>query len=657
MVKIILTFFYLLIFTSNIIGQASFKETALAWGIEHRAHGIIGGGVSIFDYNNDGFQDIYLTGGHYRDELFRNNGNKTFTRVTRNAGLHLTSYFNTMAVITGDINNDGYSDIFISTDSGSKCLLFLNNKDGTFSEIGNKAGITGSQWAMGATFGDFNLDGYLDIYITNYIQSHKSIVDENGKVEGFNHSCFPNKLFINNGDLTFTENTEHNYGMGDGCGLAVTASDLNNDNIPDIFVVNDFGEWVKPNLAFINNFPETSFTEAGAPLGLDAGIYGMGIAVGDYNRDGLLDYYVTNLGSNILYRNMGDGTFIDEAEISGVSNTWVDDKLTTGWGTAFFDYDLDGYEDLFVANGYIPAAKFIENGKLDPNKLYKNRGDGSFEDVSVQEGMADTKIARGMAFGDLDNDGDIDLVVATIGMNDTAGNVLIYENIIENSNHWLKVTLEGTESNRDGYGTKIKLYKNKIEWIHEVDGGSSHGSHNSKIAHFGLGNYSMLDSMVLLWPGIKKQKFLNVETNQHLIVREDSQGIEIAGCMEISSENYNARATINQGCFIPVDGCMDENSPDFNPDANIQTSACGELITGIEKVNEEKVNISQDAAHLYIRTSEFSNLQLIDLTGKTVHFSSFTNSYILDKSNLRAGVYMMLFYSNKSRMIKKIMIQ
>ncbi|MDQ3534009.1 MAG: FG-GAP-like repeat-containing protein [Bacteroidota bacterium] len=657
MLKITITFFNIIAFTTILIGQASFRETALEWGIEHRAHGVIGGGVAIFDYNNDGFQDIYFTGGHYRDELFRNNGNKTFTRVTRHAGLHLTSYFNTMAVITGDINNDGYTDLFISTDSGSKCLLFLNNKDGTFSEIGNKAGITGTQWAMGATFGDFNLDGFLDIYVTGYIQSHKSIVDENGKVVGFNHSCFKNKLFINNGDLTFKENTEINNGKDDGCGLTAIASDLNNDNIPDIYVVNDFGEWVKPNSAFINNYPETGFTETGASLGLDAGIYGMGIAVGDYNRDGLLDYYITNLGSNVLYKNMGEGTFIDVAEVSGVSNTWVDDKLTTGWGTAFLDYDLDGYQDLFVANGYIPAAKFIENNKLDPNKLYKNQGDGTFSDVSELEGMADTKIARGMAFGDLNNDGDIDIVVATIGMDDTAGNVLVYENIIDNSNHWLKVTLEGTASNRDGYGAKVKLFKNKIEWIHEINGGSSHGSHNSKIAHFGLENYSNLDSMVIIWPGSKKQKFLNVETNQHLIVREDFQGIEVAGCMDISSENYNANATYNQGCFIPAEGCMDENSPEFDPKANIQNGPCGDLITGIEKLNEEKINISQDAANLYIRTSQYSNLQLIDLTGKTHHFSSFSNSYIMNKSNLRPGMYVLMFYSNKSKTVKKIMIQ
>lgn len=657
MLKIILTFFNILILTSIIFGQASFKETAQSWGIKHRAHGIIGGGVAIFDYNNDGFQDIYFTGGHYRDELFRNNGNKTFTRVTRHAGLHLTSYSNTMAVIAGDINNDGYSDLFISTDSGSKCLLFLNNKNGTFSEIGNKAGITGTQWAMGATFGDFNLDGFLDIYVTSYIQSHKSIVDENGIVVGFDHSCYPNKLFINNGDLTFTENTEINNGRGDGCGLATTATDLNNDNLPDIYVVNDFGEWIKPNIAFINNYPEPGFTDAGAAHGLDAGIYGMGIAIGDYNRDGLLDYYITNLGSNILYRNMGDGTFKDEAEVSGVANAKVDNKLTTGWGAAFFDYDLDGYEDLFVANGYIPAVKFIENNKLDPNKLYKNRGDGTFEDVSVPEDMADTKIARGMAFGDLDNDGDIDIVIATIGMDDTAGNVLIYENKRNNSNHWLKVALEGTEANRDGFGAKVKLYKNNIVWIHEIDGGSSHGSHNSKIAHFGLGNIMALDSMVVVWPGSKKQKFLNVETNHHIIVREDSQEIDIAGCMDLSTENYNANATYNQGCFIPVEGCMDENSLDFEPDANVQNGACGDLVTGIDKINEEKVHISQDQFFLYIRTSQFSNLQLIDLTGKIVHFSSFTDTYDLDISKFKTGMYILQFFSNQDKMVKKIMIQ
>ena len=635
-------------------GQSSFTETAISWGIEHRAHGIMGGGVAIFDYNNDGFQDIYLTGGHLRDELFRNNGNKTFTKITRYAGLHLTSYYNTTAVVNGDINNDGFSDIFVSTDSGEKCLLFLNKKDGTFLEIGSSAGITGTQWAMAATFGDFNLDGFLDIYITNYIQSHKSIVDENGEVIGFDHSCYPDKLFINSGDLTFRESSDIND--SNGCGLAVASTDINNDNSPDIYVANDFGEWVKPNMAYLNKYPEPGFINAGDSFNIDAGIYGMGIAVGDYNRDGLLDYYVTNLGSNILYKNLAIGTFHNDAESAGVLNTYNGEKLATSWGTAFFDYNLDGFEDLFIANGYIPTAEFIGNSKLDPNKLYRNLGNGTFEDVSMLEDVADTKIGRGMATGDLDNDGDIDFVVATIGMDDDAGNVLVYENTTDNENSWLKVTVEGTEANRDGYGAKIKLYADHIVWVQEIDGGSSHGSHHSKIAHFGLGDVLTLDSMVIIWPGGKKQKFLNIESGQHLMIQEDSHQLFIVGCTDIAAENYNTDADYDRGCFIAVEGCMEENSPYFDPEANVQTIACGEMITASNELNEEGIVISQDQTYLYITASQYSNFQLIDLTGKIVYTANLSDNYMLNKSQLPSGIYIMLFYSGKAQRIKKIMI-
>ena len=453
-------------------GQGNFRQTAIPWGVEHhhrvKIEEMMGGGVCIFDFNNDGFKDL-----------------------------------------------------FVGTGRGQENLLFLNNGDNTFTDIGQDAGFVKNEWTMGATFGDFNLDGYLDIYVLNYIQKERLLVNEKGEINGFGHDCYPNNLYINNGDLTFTEVGDMSNTNNAGCGLAVAVSDLNNDHIPDLYIANDFGEWITPNTCLINNFPEEEFADVSSVTGLDAAIYGMGIAIGDYNRDGYLDYYVSNLGSNVLYRNEGE-VYTNVADASGVLNTYADGRLATSWGTAFFDYDLDGFEDLFVSNGHVPAAGFIGTARNDPNKLYHNRGDGTFEDVSAVEGLDAPEICRGMGMGDLDNDGDLDLVVSVIGVNGDAGNVLVYENRQENNNRWLKVMLKGVQANDHGYGAKVKVYSNNIVWLHEIDGGSSHASHSSSIAHFGLGQVQKIDSLVVIWPGGKKQKFQSLDTNQTLLVQENS---------------------------------------------------------------------------------------------------------------------------------------
>jgi len=519
-----------------LVGNAraqTFQEVSRQAGIDFLVYSPtqIGGGCAFFDYDNDGWLDIYITGGLHRDLLYHNNQDGTFTETGIQAGLWITAYFYTMGVVTGDIDNDGYRDIFVTTlgigssyHSYKPNFLFRNNGNGTFTDISQQAGITNSAWSVSATMGDYNLDGFLDIYVANYVDTVDFIFDpQTQDVIGYNHSGFPNFLYLNNGNRTFTTVASALRVDDDGTGLAAVFTDYDNDRDPDIYVVNDFGAWVSPNRLYVNNYPANSFTDVSVVSGADAAIYGMGIAIGDYDEDDDLDYYITNIGENVFLQNNGSGFFSDVAAAAGVANGHSGSLLTTGWGAAFLDYDNDTWLDLFVSNGHIPAASFIATTEKDPKKLYRNNTDGTFADVSVSEGVSDSSIARGCAMGDYDNDGDLDLLVVVIE-EDTAftndEHTLLYRNDIANGNHWLKVKLQGTQSNRDGFGSRVEAYSNGRKWIREIDGGSSHASQHSTIAHFGLGNSTTLDSVVVLWSRGGKSFLANVPADRTITITE-----------------------------------------------------------------------------------------------------------------------------------------
>ncbi len=641
--------------------QPSFQELASEYGIEHYHRGLYGGGVAIFDFNNDGFEDIYLTGGLFRDKLYKNNGNKTFTDVTLYSGFARTSQFNTSSVSVGDINNDGFKDLFIGTYRNQHNLLYLNNGDNTFSEISNEAGLERHEWAVGGAWADFDLDGYLDLYVINYVQSESLITNEDGQVTGFDHDCFPNQLFLNNGDLTFTEirsSVINNF----GCGLAVAATDLNNDFIPDIYVANDFGQWIKSNAVLKNNGTDTLFQDISSESGMDAKIFGMGIAVGDYDRDGLKDYYVSNIGSNVLYHNQGNGSFLDVADAAGVSNTKFGEKFATSWGTAFFDYDHDGFEDLFVSNGFVRAAAFISTSIPDPNQLYRNLGNGTFQDVAPELGLDNANISRGMAVGDLDNDGDLDIVVSKVGDRDSVGNTLIFENQLRSDHHWLEVKLRGTQSNYDGYGANVKVYFDGTIWVHEIDGGSSHASHNSALAHFGLGDVSILDSIKVIWPGGGAQIFFNVPTDQSILIQQDESDYFVMGCMDPSFDNYDPDATYSFGCYRDVPGCLDQISPHFNIDANIPLEECGAepLSLSSEFVTEIYPNPSDDRITIKIPGNvKVEGYHLLSISGSVINSGSIAgDTFSLEKGRLDPGVYVLqLFVQNKISLSRKIIFR
>lgn len=514
--------------TMQSYGQ-DFSELSAQLGIEHYHHSgnLMGGGMAFFDYDQDGYEDLYITGGESKDRLFRNIGGTHFEDVSQVSGINalIPNPHRSTSVFTGDINNDGYPDIFIGRQKLHN-LLFLNNGDGTFSDISVSAGLGDYvAFTMGVTFGDYNLDGFLDIYVINYVKT------PNADNNGFYHECYANWLFKNNGDNTFTE-VGVAAGVDDkGCALAVNFTDYNQDNDPDIYVANDFGAWIVPN-AMLQNKGNGTFTNTSELNNLDVGIYGMGIATGDYNKDGLFDYYITNLGRNVLMKNMGGQTFADVTTEAKVENTHAGDFFSTGWGTVFVDYDHDGYDDLFVGNGEIPAAEFIATNLEDPNKMYRNLGDGTFEDVTTTLKVgADTR-SRGVAMADFDKDGDMDIVVNVVNKEDQSETIhfLFYVNNASEDRNWLQVKLQGTTSNFSAFGSIIRLYAGGQIWLRETGGGGSHASQHSNYSHFGLNTISTVDSIVVTWPGGATQRIDQVTSNQTIIMVEGEDGFLVEDC-------------------------------------------------------------------------------------------------------------------------------
>jgi len=536
--SIAIKFFIVLIFLYPTLSysQTVFQEKAAEVGIDHYFHNgnMMGGGVAVFDFNLDGWEDIWINGGSHRDVLYKNNGNGTFREVGESAGLKITTNYRTTGVVTGDINNDGFRDVFITTREDTPNLIFQNNGDGTFSDISLDAGINELiAWSTTAAFADVNLDGFLDIYVGNYVENFAYIADrELGILSGYDHECQPNYLLINNGDGTFSEKGKALLVADEGCALASTFTDFDNDTDADLMVINDYGQWVIPNNLLINQTADTQtefFTPIEDSSAIKVGIYAMGIAGGDYDKDNDLDYYVTNLGRNALLQNLGNGEFADTTAFAGLEDTYAGTDLTVGWGTSFLDVDNDSDLDLMVANGFISALSFNRTSLQNEDKLFINQGFSTekggvtFTDESKICGLGDASTARGLAKGDFDNDGDVDLVIVRVNGShnpDFRKPVLYYENQLNNGNNWLKVNLKGA-NNTDAYGAHLRIVVNGESWIEEINGGSSHASQHSSIVHFGLGVAEQVDSLIINYLGGKIDIRTNVAVNKSLIITPD----------------------------------------------------------------------------------------------------------------------------------------
>jgi len=508
-----------------------------------------GSGVALLDYDNDGWLDIYLVNGSTFDALkgketppramlLHNNHDGTFTDVTDKAGVANERWG--FGVAVGDFDNDGWPDIYVS--NFGKNRLYHNNHDGTFTDIAEKAGVALGGWSTGPTWGDYDRDGLLDLFVPGYVKfdpDYPPIAGKGGlppgycQFRGVNVMCGPrgltgeqDHLFHNNGDGTFTD-VSVKAGVSDPRGYYGFASvfvDVDDDGWIDLAVANDS----VPKYLYRNKhdgtFEDISYLSGFALNGDGREQASMGIAVGDYNHDGEIDFYVTNFSDdyNTLYRNDGDASFSDVTARAGIASLTIP---FLGWGTGFLDYDNDGFLDLFVANGHVyPGVDKQEWGTTWAQRplLLRNLDGTKFAEVppATGSGLAVIRSARGAAFGDLFNDGHIDVV-----MNNMDSTPTLLRNVVENGNHWVTFRLVGSgKSPRDAIGAKIFLTAGGFRQRADVFSGGSYASSSDQRLHFGLGAAKKVDKVEIDWPDGNKQE-ISVPSIDRIYTVVEGKGI------------------------------------------------------------------------------------------------------------------------------------
>jgi len=502
----------------------------------------MGSGIALFDYDNDGRLDIFVVNGariddpmpkgampvkdspKYWNRLYHQRKDGTFEDVTEKAGLAGIGYG--MGVAVGDYDNDGYEDLYVTAFGGNR--LYHNNGNGTFTDVTDKAGVGGSGWSTSAAFFDYDNDGKLDLVVARYMDwSFDKNIYCGEKREGYRQYCKPDLfngasliLYHNDGNGHFTEVTEKaGLGSTEGRGLGIAIADFDHDGNMDLFVANDSSRQSLYRNKGDGTFEDVSM-QAGVSVDGDGKTYaGMGVDFSDYDNDGWPDLVITNLANQkyAVYQNLGDGTFDYSSYATGIGGMSL---LHSGWGMRLADFDNDGRKDLLIGQAHV-----MDNIELNfPHLRYKEspliaRNTGKeFEDVSATAGDVFQRrfVARGMAVGDIDNDGRLDAVI-----NSHDGGLYVLHNVSNNANHWLTLKLEGRTSNRDGIGAQIKLTSSAggIQYV-TVSTTGSYLSASDRRAHFGLGFDIVAKQIEIRWPSGIVQKLENVKADQILTVTE-----------------------------------------------------------------------------------------------------------------------------------------
>jgi enediyne biosynthesis protein E4 len=524
---------------TDVAREAGLTHPVVYGGIDSKTYiiEVVGCGVAFLDYDNDGWLDVFVLSGTRLEaapagttnRLYKNNRDGTFTDVTEKAGLFRTGWAS--AVTVGDFDNDGFDDLFITYYGHN--VLYRNNGDGTFTDVTQKAGLrhTAVRYGSGCTWLDYDRDGHLDLFVAHYLNTTLEKLPKPGESadcrwKGIPVNCGPRglptgfvQLFHNNGDGTFTDVSRESgvAAASGGYPMTAVAADYDNDGWPDIYVACDS----TPSWLFRNQHDGTFRQEAlerGVALsedGLEQA--GMGIAIGDYDLDGSLDVFKTHFAddTNILYRNDGKGYFDDVTIRAGIG---VETRYV-GWGAGMFDLDNDGLPDLFLVTGSVypeveqklPAYPF-----RTPRLVFRNLGDGRFEELidEAGSGVAAPHASRGCAFGDFDNDGDVDILV--MNMNEPPS---LLRNDVSGGGHWLKVLLIGVKSNRSAIGARVIARYGGRTQAQEMTAQSSFYSANDRRLHFGLGSAASAE-LTIRWPSGATEKIPNVVANQLVVIRE-----------------------------------------------------------------------------------------------------------------------------------------
>ena len=520
------------VYTSPVVNDDYFQEIGQEIGLDF-VHSIgadhlnnivesVGGGAAFLDYDQDGYMDIYTCSGTWvkgfskneepeilpKNHLYRNKHDGTFEDVTERAGVGGPWY--SMGVTVGDFNNDGYPDIYVSNNGSN--TLYKNNGDGTFKDITKRAKVGGDKCSVGAVWLDYDNDGLLDLYVGNYLNfdpEYKYYYAPDGFPGPLAYDSQKDILYHNKGDGTFEDVTEK---MGiidiDGRAMGVGAADYDDDGFVDIYVANDH------TVNFLwHNDQGKGFTDRGIMSGTGFSQAGeatvsMSVDFADYNGDELLDMFISDDNYCSLYKNLGNGVFSDKSYFSGIS---VASGQFVGWSSSFFDYDNDGDVDIFKSNGELKHTYGQED------QLFENVGNGKFQDVSVERSQyfREENVGRGACLGDYDNDGDIDIYIVNLDSHSK-----FIRNNRGNQNNWLTLNLIGQTSNRDAVGSRIKIIAGGKVQTAQKKSTTGYLSQNDSRIHFGLVKNDIVEKIEIKWPSGKFQVLENVKANQILTVKE-----------------------------------------------------------------------------------------------------------------------------------------